>query len=116
MKSSKIWGTTSSIFQLNNVEVHRIEIEPGGYCSKHSHKFKYNMFYVESGTLEIKQWKTDSELVDRTILTMGEQTSVPPDTFHQFKALEKTIAYEIYWVSLEPNDIKRETCGGMTLN
>jgi len=114
MKYNKIWGTTSPIFCLNNVEVHRIEINTGGYCSKHIHKHKYNMFFVESGKLEVKQWQADSELIDRTILSTGEQTIVSPGVPHQFHALENTIAYELYWVSLEGEDIIRETHGGIT--
>jgi quercetin dioxygenase-like cupin family protein len=114
MKFNKIWGKTMPIFNLNNVEVHRIEIEKGGYCSKHTHQFKSNMFYIESGILEVRQWQTDSNIIDKTILCSGDQTIVPPSVSHQFFALEDTIAYEIYSVSLDTNDIIRETFGGVT--
>ena len=37
---------------------------------------------------------------------------VKPGEYHKFEALEDTIAYEIYWIELNPDDIVRETCGG----
>lgn len=116
MKFNKIWGSTIPIFTKNNTEIHRIEIVPLGFCSKHSHRFKYNMFYIESGKLEVRQWQKDSELIDRTILSTGEQTIVSPGILHQFYALEKTIAYEVYWTALEGEDIVRETTGGIDLS
>ena len=112
MKFNKVWGKTTPLFNKNNVEIHRIEIEPKTYCSKHIHQFKYNMFYIESGKLEIRQWQKDSEIIDRTILGTGEQTIVAPSIPHQFYALENTRAYEVYWVALDPNDIIRESFGG----
>jgi len=42
MKSGKIWGTTERIEANGVFEFHRIEIEAGGYCSKHLHKHKWN--------------------------------------------------------------------------
>ena len=110
---SKVWGTTSPILFKNNVEIHRIKIEEGGYCSKHLHKYKYNMFFVESGKLLIETWKSDSGLIDSTILITGDQTIVKPNEIHRFSALAPTIAYEIYWIELDPNDIQREDHGGL---
>ena len=52
-KHGKVWGNTKNIFCKNNVEVHRIEAQKGGYSSKHKHNYKYNAFFVERGRLII---------------------------------------------------------------
>lgn len=108
----KIWGNTQSIFNKNNVEIHRIETKKGGFCSKHRHLRKYNMFYVESGKIKIISWKTDYDLVDETIISSGQCTTTPPGEYHRFESLEDSVVYEIYWVTLEPSDIDREDHGG----
>jgi len=111
VKQAKIWGTTNDLFFKNNVEVHRIEINAGGFCSKHLHEYKFNMFFVESGTIEVSIW-TKEGLVDKTILKPGEKTAVPPNVHHRFRAVEDVVAYEIYWTELNSDDIIRETIGG----
>ena len=108
----KVWGSTKPLFCKNNVEIHRIETNKGGFCSKHLHKHKYNLFYIESGKLKITAWKNDYDLIDETIISAGEATCVPPGEYHTFEALEDTTAYEIYWVELSSKDIERENCGG----
>jgi quercetin dioxygenase-like cupin family protein len=110
----KIWGKTSCLFSKNNVEIHRIEADKGGYCSKHSHSSKWNQFYVERGKLKISIYK-DGEIVDFTVLTDGMTTSVAPNEIHQFEALEDTIAYEIYWAELQEIDINRIDIGGVKI-
>lgn len=108
----KIWGKTQAIETNGFFEFHRIEIKKNGYCSKHKHKHKYNGFFIESGCLEIKVWKNDYELVDTTVLHAGDYTAIPPGEYHQFKALEDTVCFELYWAKFEHNDIERETVGG----
>jgi quercetin dioxygenase-like cupin family protein len=94
------------------VEISRIEINKGGFCSKHFHRSKFNSFFLESGKLKIKVWKNDYDLCDETILEPGDFTTVNPTEFHQFEALEDCVAFEIYWVNLEADDIIRENVGG----
>lgn len=117
--TGKVWGTTQLLFDLNNVEIHRIMVKPGGYCSKHRHTKKFNMFYVEQGTLIVKIWKNAYALVDETSLVPTQFTIVPPGEYHKFEIpfsqTMPTIAYEIYWVSLEKDDIEREDHGGSEL-
>lgn len=112
-KAGKVWGTTRQIFDCNNVEIHDITTHAGGYCSKHRHRHKHNAFYVFSGRLLIRVWKNNYDLVDETIVGPGEYTIVPASEYHQFEALEDTMALEVYWVSLDPDDIERETVGGL---
>jgi mannose-6-phosphate isomerase-like protein (cupin superfamily) len=112
-KQGKIWGFTSEIFSKNNVEVHRIEGNANSHCSKHMHEHKYNMFFVESGTMVIERWKNDYKLVDSTVLTAGQSCVVPPCEYHQFFVQDDCVAYEFYWVEISSKDIVRESVGGV---
>jgi quercetin dioxygenase-like cupin family protein len=110
-KAGKIWGSSYLLFSNNNVEIHRIVINKNTRCSKHKHDHKYNIFFVESGKILIKEWKNDYNLIDETILNHGEMCSIKPGNFHEFHGLEDSIVYEIYYVSLDTNDITRENTG-----
>tara|TARA_R110000765_G_scaffold300733_1_gene395273 strand:- start:118 stop:477 length:360 start_codon:yes stop_codon:yes gene_type:complete len=112
IKQGKVWGNTQSILSKNNVEMHRIKIDAGGYCSKHKHEHKYNAFFIEKGRLKITIWKNDYDLIDETILSDQELSIVNPQEYHMFEAIEDTIAYEIYWTEISPSDIIRENHGG----
>ena len=110
----KIWGETSTLFSKNNVEINRITCNKGGYCSKHKHKSKYNMFFVEKGSLEINIWKNNYDLVDKTILKEQQSCVIEPGEYHVFRCLDNnTIAFEIYWVEIDKNDIERSGVGGV---
>ena len=116
MKQSKIWGTTTKLFEHNDTSTHMIEVDAGGYCSKHLHEYRYNEFFVQHGMMEVIVWREDSGLKDITILSDGEKTIVPPCVYHQFRCMTPTVAMEFYWTEggnpCEDNDIHRETCGG----
>ncbi len=110
----KIWGSTSCIFNKNNVEIHRIAVHKNGYCSKHKHVHKFNCFFVESGELKVTIYREDAgQLIeDVTLLKSGESTYVEPGLYHMFLAMSDTVAYEIYWVKIS-DDIVRDTVGGV---
>jgi len=114
-RQGKIWGLTSCIFNRNNVEIHRIEAKKGGYCSTHNHKSKYNIFFVEKGLLKVTifRWDAGQEIKDEILLSKGEMTSISPGIDHMFEAIEDTIAFEIYYVELDPSDIQRKNVGGI---
>ena len=111
MKSGKVWGLTRSIECNGVLELHRIEAQQGGVCSRHRHRFKWNGFFVESGLLLVRVWKGDYDLVDETRLGPGDYTRVAPGEYHQFEALEDTVAFEIYWAEFDHHDIDRDTVG-----
>lgn len=113
MLHGKIWGSTECIFNTNNVSIHRIFVKKDGTCSKHYHLHKNNMFFIESGKLKISVWQKDYDLIDETILSAGQSTNIKPGLAHQFAALEDTVAYEIYSVDLDNDDIYRESCGNI---
>ena len=114
IKSGKVWGETVHFFGKNNVSIHRIKVKPGGFCSKHCHKYKFNLFYIESGSLIVKVWKNDYDLVDITKLKEQQQMIMPPGEFHQFinESKDYCIVYEIYWTELDESDIIRDSVGG----
>lgn len=110
----KIWGNTATIFDKNNVQIARIIVNKGGYCSTHLHNHKFNMFFVESGKLKVTIYRKDADSIieDITILTAGDMTYVEPCLYHHFEGIEDSIAYEIYWVEIA-DDINRKSVGGM---
>ncbi len=111
MIAGKVWGQTELIEANGALEFHRIEMNTGGVCSKHLHEFKWNGFYVESGSMLIRVWQKDYDLIDETVLVAGDYTKVKPGVYHQFECLESGVAYELYWAEFNHNDIKRETVG-----
>lgn len=111
MKAGKIWGLTELIHANGVLEFHRIDFKSGGVCSKHRHKYKWNGFYVVEGSLLIRVWKNDYNLVDETVLGKGDWTRVKPGEFHQFEALSDGTAFELYWAEFNHDDIERESVG-----
>lgn len=104
-KTGKIWGFTSEIFTNDTVSIHRIEANKNQKCSKHLHRYKYNMFFVESGKIIVRRWEQDS-IID-TILSNQNSITIEPNIYHQFESLEDSIVYEIYYTKLHNNDIIR---------
>lgn len=105
----KIWGQTTSVFEKNNVEIHRIQVNKNACCSRHLHQHKNNIFYVETGKLLIQQWQ--DETLTETILLPGQTLEIDHGKLHRFIGLENSVAFEIYYVSLNEHDIIREDSG-----
>lgn len=126
-KQSKVWGTTQELLVNPFCELHRIEIKPSSYCSKHVHRFKSNSFYCISGALVVRVWK-ENGIVDETVVGPGELTTVRSGEAHQFETLkladiqqidptfkdgDRVICLETYYPEpIDKLDIKRETQGG----
>lgn len=110
----KLWGRTRCIFSHNGVEIWEIEAKKGGYCSEHFHDSKWNRFIVYSGQLKVSIFLDNEKPtpVDETILGPNDCTDVPPKKWHTFEALEDVKGIEVYWTSLNPDDIIRRTQGG----
>ena len=116
MKAGKVWGTTELIEANGAMEFHRIEMKKNGVCSKHLHKYKWNGFYVESGTLMVKTWADEPRseqphLCDQTILRAGDYYKVAPGKWHQFVGVDDGVAFELYWAEFNADDIIRRTQG-----
>jgi len=111
-KNGKIWGFTSKLFAKNNVEIHRINGNDGGKSSMHRHVAKWSMFFVERGALKVLIEKNDYPLTDTTFLIEGQSIVIRPGEYHSFEIMEgASVAYEIYWTELNPDDIERKNCG-----
>tara|TARA_B100000287_G_scaffold122092_1_gene113870 strand:- start:5689 stop:6033 length:345 start_codon:yes stop_codon:yes gene_type:complete len=111
MKAGKIWGKTELVEANSALEFHRIEMKKGGVCSKHLHEFKWNGFFVESGSMIVRVWQNDYDLVDETTLKAGDYTKVKPGLYHQFECIQSGVAFELYWAEFNHNDIVRENVG-----
>jgi len=109
--AGKVWGQTELVEANGALEFHRIDMNKGGVCSKHKHNFKWNGFYVESGTMLVRIWQKDYDLVDETILAAGDYCKVQPGLFHQFECLESGVAFELYWAEFNHHDIQRKSVG-----
>jgi hypothetical protein len=96
MIAGKVWGETELLEANGVLEFHRIEARAGG---------------VESGKLVVRVWKNNYDLVDETVLTAGQYTKVAPGEYHQFEALEDTVAFELYWAEFDHEDIERDSVG-----
>ena len=109
--SGKVWGTTELVERNGVLEFHRIVTKAGGVCSKHLHEYKWNGFFVESGSLLIRVWQKDYDLCDETVLKAGDYTKVKPGLLHQFECLQDAVAYELYCAEFPEKDICRDTVG-----
>lgn len=112
--TQKLWGKTQLVHQSAMVEIHRIEVVRGGYCSIHQHRQKANKFFVESGKLRVTRFPSSGHLCRDEILHTGDSLTVAAGELHQFEAVEPTVAFEIYWAdrSIDPGDIVRYSQGG----
>lgn len=113
MKQGKVWGETTLIFSSGHVSVHFLEIKKGGFCSRHRHSRKTNLFHIISGQLEICQWETPRSEPDITMLLSGESLFIPITLWHRFRALEDTHCIEICEAMSIDEDIERESAGGV---
>jgi len=116
MKQGKVWGMTEALLVTPMIEVHKIVIHSDAYCSMHKHEFKWNMFYLLYGELEIHVRKNDYDLTDMTMLqNPGDFTCVAPNEYHRFNTNHlPAAALEIYYLESISKDIIRETVGGIT--
>ena len=117
MIENKKWGTSEEI--TNNF--FRINIEKGGYSSMHCHLKKYNLFYVETGFLDVEvelcfsREREGSKIVTYE-LAPGDKLTIDPEVYHRFRAKTDVIAYELYWELSDPSqktDIVRRDEGGI---
>jgi mannose-6-phosphate isomerase-like protein (cupin superfamily) len=113
-RDGKVWGSTSLLWRTPLIEVHKLEIVAGGYCSWHKHQHKHNAFIVHSGALTIEIKKAAYPLTDKTVLRAGDFTTVRPGEEHRFVAgLSPTVAFEIYYPEMLSEDIVRTDVGGI---
>ena len=113
MKHGKAWGTTEPLTQTPLCELHRIVVQPGGYCSVHRHQGRANGFYVVRGVLEVRVWSAGGAVSVKRILGAGGYFSVEPGHLHQFFSAPGAEVLELYYPVLRGEDIERISEGGI---
>ena len=103
----KGWGHELWIF---NSELYCGKIlcfNPGKKCSWHYHEIKDEVFYIQSGRIELlfSEWD-DIDTAEKIILEQGESFHVRPGLRHQMKALEATELFEISTTHSESDSIR----------
>lgn len=102
----KVWGDTSLIFDNGSVHVYVANISKNKSCSKHCHEHKNNIFYLQSGLLKVLIWEEDTAPIEH-ILQAGDSIDIKCGLKHQFFSLEDSILVEIYYTTLNHEDIIR---------
>lgn len=111
---NKIWGTTEPLVITPLFEMHRLVINPEHRCSLHVHRYKWNAFYVISGSLFIDTVVGDLGAPVITVgLDAGDHTTLAPGLHHQFRtAVHPCCAIEMYYTEPLSEDIIRRNVGG----
>lgn len=108
----KVWGETTAIINGSTMSVHFIRVLAGGFCSRHSHRSRANLFFVISGELLVRVERT-AGVIDETRLRAGDTTVVMPGLVHQFEAVNDVEAIEVYFIQpIDEEDIVRLSSGG----
>jgi len=91
----KGWGYEKWIVNKEEYCGKLLFFEKGKKCSYHYHKIKDEVFYVQSGKINISYGKTDDMSEAKTItLFPGEKFHVPIGLRHQMQAIEDTELFE----------------------
>jgi len=82
-------------------------LNPAQRCSWHTHRTKYNLFFVVKGQIEIKhEWGC-------THVGTGQIFTTNPGELHEFRTMaDGAIVIEIMYVKYDHADIQREKLGG----
>lgn len=105
--TNKEWGQNILIFKNDSTEIHQIFINCGGRSSKHYHKYKNNIFFIQRGKLLVERWGLDNT-IESFVLNEKDTIDIQNGIYHRFTAIEDTSAIEIYYISINTNDIYRD--------
>lgn len=124
--TQKQWGLMQRIYSDDRLEVARIRIRAGGYCSLHKHVDKINVFIVTSGFLQVTVWPENGNFEtiapgDTHFLATGSPPLiVPQGRWHRFFTNVNTEVVEVYYpfggakVREGEHDIVRRSEGGIS--
>jgi mannose-6-phosphate isomerase-like protein (cupin superfamily) len=114
MPTEKPWGETQTLYLDDKIEVCRIWVRQGAYCTRHLHKDKDNAFWIVSGRLRVVTYHPDGTVLIDRILEPGGSTRltiVGSGLKHRFEALTDVVAHEVYQAipgrSINKDDIVR---------
>lgn len=111
----KIWGTTETLEAGQLFEMHRVKVEPGGFCSWHHHERKVNTFVLLAGRLTIETRDETGAVVQLRLSAPGDHAAVRAGVDHRFVNDEwkgETLALEVYYPEGLSEDIVRSSTGG----
>ena len=92
---SKGWGYEKWIANSPSYCGKLLFIAKGKKCSWHYHKLKDEVFYVQSGAIELAYgWNEDKKLSTTVTLKRGDKFHVPIGLKHQMFALKDTELFE----------------------
>jgi quercetin dioxygenase-like cupin family protein len=106
-RTVKTWGEKWNIFQNDLCEVSYLCLNKNQRCSWHTHKTKFNLFFVVSGELCVKL-ENDIAVVEKY-----QFFTTRPGEWHEFQTHENlTKIIEIMFVKYDAEDIERLKLGG----
>jgi hypothetical protein len=101
-KHLKGWGNEIWIHNSDLYCGKILNFESGKKCSWHYHLVKDEVFYVQSGRIELYySLNDDVEAANKIFLLKGESFHVPAGMRHQMRAIETTELFEISTQHLE---------------
>jgi mannose-6-phosphate isomerase-like protein (cupin superfamily) len=105
----KPWGLSELLIREPTLEVHRLTIQAGGYCSIHFHCHKLQYLFVVSGRLRLRTFTATGRLSEERECATGDCVICDLDIRHQFEAVTDCLVYEVYQSEslLDPLDIVR---------
>jgi len=106
IREQKLWGERWLLRQDSTHANSYLKLRAGTRCSWHRHREKYNLFVVLSGKVGIVT--ADGEVT----LTVGQEFSVAPGVWHEFRAYEDSTMIEEMFVEYDDGDIERAKPGG----
>lgn len=111
----KCWGKTCRVVRGHDWDIHSLHVVSGGYCSRHVHDRKWNLFYVISGTIVVEQFDNGETLqpANSSIVGPDQKFIVPSGVWHRFRVLKSGIVIEVYWpAAWNADEIIRADHGG----
>lgn len=119
----KLWGRSHAIWMDHCVQVAKCEIRRGGYSSRHFHRWKDNVFIVESGEMVVRMYHgpdgrgIGDHYTDFQLDPTSEPFTVHAGQHHRFIAGDDTLLVELYRANgdrkVSPDDIVRCDAGGV---
>ena len=114
-KIVKVWGFKYRLLETATTVVDVLTLKKGGFCSWHYHDFKYNLFIVLEGKVNIVR-ETKKGIKTKTLLK-GEYYAVAPKIQHQFVSKEKSKIMEVMYTNpVLEDDIIRLKQGGLIID
>lgn len=110
------WGRWTRLYMDDQVELRRLEVEEGGYCTRHYHREQANVLFVVRGMLRVMFFGNDPDQMPKApgtwymLVPAGVESrltnceTIEPITIHQFHAETPVIAYELN-VATGPNPL-----------